>query len=404
MFRENAQKKAVELIQEKDAVALEWATGLGKSYAAIKMIEQQGGKWHIIVPRIPLINNWKQEFIKFNKDHLLENCYIYCYPSIKKYTEQPANVILDEGHHVTDNNVSLIQEVLGDNKLIVLSATISDEKKVLLETIRSIYYYTITLEEAINNGVLPTPEIVFVERNMDTRDKERYVYTFKKGKPTSVNVVSHGGHYNLMRGNPNYEIHVKCSEYQYYKILDDQVEYWRKRYYASNAAWMKSKWLQTATKRKRFIAKTKTDLLKYLVELEEDKRTIIFAGSIEQCNEIGGRDVFHSKATENKLQQFNDGLIDHLFVVKAVDEGQNLTNIESSIIGQADGKTLSFIQRLGRVLRGLNPKLWICINKNTQDEKYLSNIIEELGNISYTKISENDLRDNDPPIGNPISI
>jgi superfamily II DNA or RNA helicase len=61
-----------------------------------------------------------------------------------------------------------------------------------------------------------------------------------------------------------------------------------------------------------------------------------------------------------------------------ITEGMNLTDIQMGIITQLDGKERLFVQKIGRVLRADSPKAVIFYYKNTQDEKYLNNALENI--------------------------
>ena len=48
----------------------------------------------------------------------------------------------------------------------------------------------------------------------------------------------------------------------------------------------------------------------------------------------------------------------------------NFSDIDYVIIGQLDKETLSFIQMLGRGLRSVFPKIYVCVFSDSDDEKY----------------------------------
>ena len=66
-------------------------------------------------------------------------------------------------------------------------------------------------------------------------------------------------------------------------------------------------------------------------------------------------------------------------------EGQNLTGIEAELIIQLDGKERSFIQKSGRAMRAESPLIYIMYCRNTQDEVYLKNVIDNI-ELKYIKI------------------
>ena len=73
-----------------------------------------------------------------------------------------------------------------------------------------------------------------------------------------------------------------------------------------------------------------------------------------------------------------------IFAVGMLTEGQNLVDIDAGIIIQLDSKERSYLQKSGRVLRSKEPEQYIFYYKNTQDEKYLSTIIEDIPKEFYS--------------------
>ncbi len=59
-------------------------------------------------------------------------------------------------------------------------------------------------------------------------------------------------------------------------------------------------------------------------------------------------------------------------------EGLNLTDIEVCIIVQLDGEIRGFLQKVGRSLRGKDPKVYILYVENTKDEEYLRKALDEI--------------------------
>jgi superfamily II DNA or RNA helicase len=59
-------------------------------------------------------------------------------------------------------------------------------------------------------------------------------------------------------------------------------------------------------------------------------------------------------------------------------EGMNLTDIQVGIIVQLDGNERQFVQKFGRSLRAEDPVTYIFYYKDTQDETYLKNALENI--------------------------
>ena len=340
LMKDKIQDRAVILSESFPTLLLSFATGTGKSLAAIKIIERNPEeRWYIVCKETNHINNWIEEFTKHKKEHLLFTVELFCYDSLHKYINTKANIVLDEGHAITDLRLKLIKQIKS-NKVIVLSATVDDEKKLLLKQITgSLKEFHISISDAIKQGLLPPPKVYIVDVILNSNQLKEYNAITK-----SIN---------------------------YYKNLHFQLQ----------EKWTEYKWLSTALKRKVMLSNFKTDKLKELLESFKGKRLVCFTGSVDQCNKIGGKNVVHSKKKDKKensklINDFNKKLIDKLFAVNMLRESMNLTEVDLGIITQLDNKKLSFIQMLGRVFRSELPECYVLVVKDTQDEVYLNTVLE----------------------------
>ena len=75
-----------------------------------------------------------------------------------------------------------------------------------------------------------------------------------------------------------------------------------------------------------------------------------------------------------------------------ITEGMNLTDIQVGIIVQLDGKERLFIQKFGRSMRAEDPVSFIFYYKDTQDENYLKNALENIDSKYVQHISINQLK------------
>jgi superfamily II DNA or RNA helicase len=135
--------------------------------------------------------------------------------------------------------------------------------------------------------------------------------------------------------------------------------------------------------RNRFLAslKSKTQLAKMCIDKMNNgvKRILVFTGSIEQCNELLGANVYHSKSTNTAYEAFNRKEINILGAVKAIDEGVNIVDLDQSLIVSYDSSSRRLVQRIGRNLRhGLDGKalIYILCTMDTAEEKWLETILE----------------------------
>jgi superfamily II DNA or RNA helicase len=184
---------------------------------------------------------------------------------------------------------------------------------------------------------------------------------------------------------------MRCTALQKYNYLTEQSEYWKKKYLSSRQEYMKNKWMQVGIQRKRFLGEIKTQIVKKLLEKLKDKRYICFCASVPQAEYLGKETAIHSKIKNSQsiIDSFNEKKINTLYAVGMLQEGQNLKDIDAGIIIQLDGSERPFVQKFGRALRANDPHQYIFYYKNTRDEEYLNNILEDF-NSDY--INELDVK------------
>jgi superfamily II DNA or RNA helicase len=365
--RIKAQEKAQQLSLEHKHLVLAWATGVGKGKAVMQCIaaSPSSKKWLIVVPEIIQIANYKADMKKHGYEWLLGTKIldIICYASLKLYKSNSLNLALNEVHRVNDLRADVVNTIFYD-QIISDSATIPESIAARLWEICPYWEYEITLNEAISLGILPPPTVYKVAVKLDENFKRN---KYKVGK----NVYLY-------------------TDFSYVKRLDGNYEYWKEKYEDKEKGgqqWQKMKMLRAATERKEFLASCKTKKARNLINslLEQGKRFVVFCGSIEQANQLGNDRAVHSGNTKKQNQSiidaFNRGEINSLYFYKMGKEGLNLFNIDAGLIIQLDSgfdEGLSFLQRIGRALRGKDPDIYVFYVPETQDEKYYNRAIKHI--------------------------
>jgi superfamily II DNA or RNA helicase len=97
-----------------------------------------------------------------------------------------------------------------------------------------------------------------------------------------------------------------------------------------------------------------------------------------------------AKSNQLIIDKFNNKEINHIYAVGMITEGMNLTDIQTGIIVQLDGKERLFIQKFGRSQRAEDPVTYIFYYKGTQDENYLKGALENIDGkyIKYITVDE----------------
>ena len=345
-------------------------------------------------------DNWKKEFIKWGLKS--NDITIECYASLPKYKESWWDLIIfDEAHHLgTDLKIDILSGIVTEY-VILLSATLPD---ILIQVLTGIFgefkVSKVSLKEAIDEGMLPQPKVFLIPLKLNSTiynctiteewgDKDKRV-TYKCTYPQRWEFIRNKRKY------PNVTLHISCTQLQKYTYLTEQFEYWKNAYMRNRQEYMKNKWLQAGSQRKRFLGNIKTEYVKILLKKLQRKRLICFCASIEQADYLGKDKSIHSKKNNSLeiINAFNNKEINRLFAVGMLQEGQNLEGIQAGIIVQLDNAERAFIQKFGRTIRADSPQQYIFYYENTRDIYYLENVFEGVDEayISTININSNELQ------------
>lgn len=398
------------------------ATGTGKSKIGVERasIVHYGkgttAKILLVVPTEKLRDRgWKEEFFKWNKDYLWETCIERtCYASLDTYKDQEWDlVILDEAHNITENNSIFFKKntVLA---CIGLTATppidfikvqlLSDILKVPTyrndkNLLRLRPTYQITLDQAVEMELVAPYDITVITMPLDT--KNAYIKKDYKDKNT---------------GQAKFFMQTELANYTW---LTQQCDFGRNPMNRIN--------------RMRFIytLKSKTEAAKMILKhvIPEELRTLIFCGSKDQANQVSDYRFYSKPSKPKKLSEKDNTIkskfdkwfaaslkyqeelkyyqddasynkfkaqeINRLSCVQALNEGDNIDNVDVGFIIQLNSQELDLIQRLGRIIRhreGHTGKIIILTTENTVDKEWTVKATAKLNNTKIRWITLEDLR------------
>lgn len=297
---------------------LQWATGVGKTYAAILAIEhvistKKDSKILIVCPTLDIISNFKREFIKFKRRKLLDNCQFICYASINKTNDHFDLVILDEIHHVTSPKRIKFLSAGNYTKLLGLSASLT-----------SCQLYQLT-------PFAPVVDVLSLKGVLD------------EGFVSKFTVI-------------NYGITLTDEERETYDTLTKKIDYSREKY-ATSA------WKQIGLRaRLLYSASQKISILKAITELFPKEYGIVFSLTKEDAETIADLlgetcEAIHSghssKKREAKLKSIRDGRTKTRLIStpKIFDEGVSIPRLTYGLLVARHSKERQFIQSLGRLIR-----------------------------------------------------
>jgi superfamily II DNA or RNA helicase len=346
---------------------IEAATGVGKTRIGIMAISEQLTKdpkslVYIIVPTETLRDTgWPDEFAAMSLSHLTSQVKIICYSSLPKVKlkRDLDLIIFDEIHHLTELKTALFNPEAEHKvwNILGLTATLPNKKRGEDATAKR------DLIDSIAPSIYQVPLKLAVKLEL-TADFDIKVFEFFLNT-THKCVTSQN------KGNP-----FQTTEAAYYIYLTKMVQ----RMLMAKKEGAKFAWLG---KRRQFLVNLKSKELLAAEVIEKmtrdsSKRTLVFCGGIEQSKKLVGEKIYNSKSDDSQLKAFKAKQINILGVVNALNEGENIEDLDQSLVVQLDSNELNILQRIGRNIRfrpGHKALIVILVAKGTADEKWASSAL-----------------------------
>lgn len=369
------------------------ATGTGKSLVGIRRARELYvhsphpgiNQSILLVTRTEKLRdeNWPTEFKKWNAEHVLPIVKRICYASLKNEKGNRYHlVILDEVHRLTEKNAEGFQEdgllttFFAENmadEVMGLTATEPDPKRDLMKA--QIFNqiapvcFRYTLDQGIKDGIVPATQIKVIMVPL-----ERVMKTVPAGTKKNPFLQTEQGAYDYLN-----------------KLTIKALAASRKN---PNSGWAKA----MLGKRRLFLAdlESKNRIARRVMEkILPGNRILIFCGTIEQSRKLCGENVYNSSPEDKKrdmLSRMKAKEIDYLGVVDAVNEGENIDDLDHLIIIFFNSNERDMIQRMGRLRYKENhiPSVYILVAQGTQDENWLRKALENIdrGRITYESYLE----------------
>jgi superfamily II DNA or RNA helicase len=382
-IRDTEQKKALNSWAKQGFVGSVIAgTGFGKSRVgvlAIDYILNQPSRSNkqaalILVPTVQLQEQFRNEFIKWGLEYCLDSVDILCYQSAYKLQGHHYDIVVcDEIHLGLSNEYRKFFKYNIYDSLLCMTATLpeEDDYKDILNKIAPTAY-TITLDKCVQLGIVSPYSITCVPVTLTVDEKESY----KKANNSFVQWKYQLGQFNafesaqMIMANKNALPGEKQKAVMFYKAI---------------------------RMRKKIVdfAENKITKFKKIYEENKDKKILVFGGANDftdqLCASISPHAVsYHSKKTKKQkeaaLESFRDDTINVLCSTKALNQGFDVPNANMGIVCGITSKSLSMIQRIGRLVRFKEDKIGeiiILYVKDSQEEKWLKNAVKSLTNIVW---------------------
>ena len=354
-------------------------TGFGKSRVGVLAIgkilnDNLTGKGIVLVPTIQLQDQFQNEFHKWGYSDVLDRLDIICYQSAHKLMDEHYDIVVaDEIHLGLSKEYHKFFEYNTYDKLLCMTATQPEDPmyKAKLHMLAPAAY-TISLDRCVELGLVAPYKIYCLSVDLTEEEKTEYKkannmflhYKYKLGQFDAFNEAK-----RILASN-NVGAHEKQWAILFYKAI-------------------------RARKAVVDFAINKIDTIKKLVLSNLTSKILTFAGANDFTDqihmELGNLAVrYHSKMRKKErddaLKSFKNGDKKVLCSTKALNQGFDVPDADMGIICGLTSKSLTMIQRVGRLLRFQEEKVGTIIVlyiKNTQEEKWLKSSVKSLTNVNW---------------------
>lgn len=392
MTREEVNDICITSLAKSNFTLLELATGFGKTYQSIKMINHLAETKYkgksismlLLVAKTVHKQTWKDEFAKWGGIKV-DSLTIECYESLKKHEGEFFDiVVMDEVHHIgSDKRLDLLKTLHYGN-VIGLSATVPRKLKSYLQYEYHAEVISCNVSEAIEAEVLPEPQIILFPLLLDNTKPTETIEVNPKAKGK----VYHAP-YDKLWTYKRMKAHaiISCTQRQKVNELNSQINYEKKRYMLTRQDFMRNKWLFDSGERLKYLANLKNNIVAYILRALENERTITFCKTIEQA-EFLGKHAIHSKNKDSNTiyEMFNNKEINHITSVNILNEGANLVDCKYAIFANYSSSESVMPQRIGRSLRHKSPVIIMPYYQYTREEEIVNDMIENFNKDSIHTI------------------
>jgi len=383
MTRDKRQKLGVKKwIDQKCRGTLQWATGTGKTRAAILAIKvfltkNRDKKIVVVVPTEYLKLQWSQEL---SKAGFFNEVGVEIINSAVKVESKIDFLILDEAHRIPSNTFYAIFRVRTPSIVLGLSATFSrlDGRHEMLNRYCPVCD-VIEIDEAVENKWLsPYKEykvLIYVddieeynEHNRQFQDAFSFFdFDFHQALGCLTNIIQRR-RYGKMMGVPVAE-------------MDAIVFTWNRALKA----------------RKKFVTNhpKKVEVAQRILDARLNSKAITFSATIKQAEKIKRGRIVHSgrgkKRNRITMEEFSRNSTGVVNTAKSLDEGADISGLNLAVILCNTSSQTQKTQRIGRVIRyqeGKEAEIFTLVLAGTNEENWYNT---STAGKSYMEITEAEL-------------
>lgn len=383
--REDLQAAAItNWVKSGKVGTIDVPTGTGKMYLGIVAACGQIKKGLIkscliVVPTVNLIEQWKEEIIKW--EYTLDGITIKCLQSAYKEKSVYDLLIVDEVHTATGEQYSKIFENAKHIQCLGLSATVDPENAIIKKYCPVIF--KVTIRQALGAKTFNEYKVYNVEVGMTKKEKATYDTFDRQFKLSRLQLLIIKRDYPEYRDLTIFDIARMNSKS---KDKTDLVKY--SRMFWSAMSLRKSVCYNTWSK-----ALVAADL----VNSNPNDKWIVFTMSIDLATQLSeiipNSKVYHSKQKNVErakiLQEYSNNKFNCIVTVQALDAGLNVPNIDKAIAVSGVSTELTAVQRLGRIAR-IKPIASMFINlysKDTIEKSWVEKRNRSIDNVEWITFS-----------------
>lgn len=383
MTREEVFSECLSKINKTNFLLLELPTGYGKSKLSLDLVNHLAATKYkgkkismlLLVAKNVHKQTWQEEIRKWGGVEV-NTIVSECYESLKKHQHEYFDIIVaDEVHHLNSDLRLDSLKTLSFGNFIGLSATIP---KKLKQNFLYEYHAKVVscdLVEAIDNDILPEPQIVLLPLQIDGTKATETIELNPKAKG-----ITYKGDFTKLWNYRKMKVHaiVSCTAKQKLGDMNNQILFAKNRYMRSRQDFVKNKWLFMCGERIKYLANLKNDIVKQILLKLKSDRSITFCKTIDQAEYLG-KYCIHSKNKDSDqiYKDFNDKKINHITSVNILNENANLVDCKYAVFANYSASETIGPQRIGRSLRHKSPVIIMPYYENTREQEIIEEMLED---------------------------
>lgn len=374
---------------------LQWATGTGKTFAAILAIKhyrkhiKTDASVIVVVPSTNLYKQWKNRLV----EHSVDNVQVYIINTLITNKHQCDLLILDEIHSYT-GGLTFRQVFDCVSRTSILGLTASKREKYEDEVLLEKHCPTVDilpLREALNLGFISNYNVynlvidggkpLNAQYRKLTKKFNRIFSTFDHDWELANRAIKSKEIRQSIADRKDYDVKiVDAHAFNFYKIMGERKTF----LYEHPAILDTAIKLSNRYNNKKIITFSQTT--KVADRITENVADSASCHSNLPTIKVDGKKMAAGRQIERNLKLFKENKLRQLNTAMSFNEGVDIPDIDMSIKCAYTSSKIDALQRLGRTLRKnedhIATEINICLG-GTQSEKWLRNSQKNIPNVHW---------------------